>query len=363
MPTLPTIQPVINDISIFNARNSKKVSLDFDSIFLPVLESITFTIRCNEDNTFEYTETQGTIAKSFIIGANILTNGKTYTITATLNFQGGYYSTESESKFFRCGYATAEFLDVTQHTEFENPPITVNTSITEVGESLASYKYQIYEMLYEDYINDSFQNASLLCESDTYYDNEHLEYTLPLISNGYYAIKFVGTGTYGSSIETSTPFLFQVNYKKTNSNIILDHEVDKVNGYIKLSSFIKNAQYRLENDHYSFSYGVLTLDHDNSLTYHGGFDFDGDFLLYINVSYVEMNDSCFLSINNGEITLSVVKIFDTFYLKLLSGNYVLYEEIPSGAAVNYYGDFCFNGGSSVIIKLKRIGMAYELEMI
>lgn len=359
MPIVP-MTPEIYNIDIFDATKDKKIKIEYDSNYISSVSSVTFTIQNND--SFEYTETQSISEKSFIINENILSNGEEYAISIKLNFENDYHSLESDSILFRCGKINAGFSNIELRTVFSYTPITVNTSVQENGDALQRYYYNIYEMTEEDFYNDDFSNLNLLYTSNEFYNVENLNYTLPVLNNGYYSIRFIGDGIYGTHVETPISYSFRIFYKKLDSNIILEADVKKENGYIALSSFIKNAIFKTENEHYIFNNGILTMDLDNSLLYYGGFDVSGDFLLYLKCAKVNSTNEPIVSLNEGELILYSVKIIDNYYLKLISGNYVYYLELPN-ASIGDDNMVSINNGAYVTIVIKRVGMDYSLEVI
>ncbi len=228
----------------------------------------------------------------------------------------------------------------------------------------ASYEAQIY-YLQEDYEDiQSFRfylydgTKTLLKESDTLYDSEHIKYIYKGLDNHtVYYLKCHGITANGMEIDTDYVEIY-TDYKMPSTYGIIYAENDPLHGYIKYHTNIKVIQYN-GNKTFNFVNGMIDLRNDNDgIYYDEGFVIEDNFTLKLRGMYLNQTAKI-LELRNTKYSLTVESfLYDdgTTRFKLTVpnglGNYILYSDAIS-----------FQPTEMTCVWIRRINDIYQLEIL
>lgn len=316
----------------------------------------------NSSNIIIYDQIQTTMKLQHEIPANTLMAGKQYLIQIQVFDSNDNSSNLSDAVLFYC-FTTPNFLfsNITDNEIYKNASITLNINYSQLeNENLKSLQFLEYSY-----------DKTLLTKSDILYSSNTYSF-YGLKNNISYYFRAIGETVHGIPLDTG---YIQVNieYKTLPANIIFNVENHYCEGYIQLTSGIKDIEYEFENDNYTLKDGLLTLT-DNSLKYQNSFDIDGDFILFVEAKKIPLQR--FLTTNNEVFSLSIVNICDTYYCKLTvkNSNLSMFASLPKARLSTDNGDLIitdngrtveivntsYEDDDLVVFEVKRIGWHYSL---
>lgn len=208
-------------------------------------------------------------------------------------------------------------------------------------------------------------NRVLLNQSNIIYSSTP-SYTFNRLENDKtYYFRAIGETERGIKLDTGYREV-DVVYNTVPTNVTLQLENKKCDGYIQIISNIVDIDYRLENDNYILEDGMLTLI-DNSITYYDGFEITGDFILYVEAKKLPLKT--FLTTNNDIFSLEIVEVCGVYYCHLIIKNSCVSQYVPLAKAKLYtdgnkYVEFidANNENDLVIFEVKRKNGIYGLKV-
>ena len=309
--------PIINQIIPFDPTEEHIIEFTYDDN-----QSIRNRAVVSESisGTIIYDNTQDTMRLQHIIPANTLLSGKQYLIQIQVFDIDNNSSNLSDATLFYCfTNPTFDFgEEIIDGVIYRNANIQLLLNYYQPdGEGLRSFQFFQYSF-----------DKTLIESSSVFYLQDHRKYTFyRLDNNTTYYFRAIGETTHGMILDTG---YVEVNiaYFIVPSNMLLEVKNIYNDGYIQLHSNIIIIGYELENDNWELKDGELHL-WDNSLTYNSGFSVDGDFILMIEARRLPLGT--FLTTNNNEFSLSIVRFLNTYYCKLTikDNDICYYSELPT----------------------------------
>lgn len=316
----------------------------------------------NSTNVIVYDETQITMKLQHEIAANILTAGKQYLLQVQTFDADGNSSNLSDAVLFYCFTTpTFSFANIADNIIYKNASITLNVEYFQCENELLK-SLQFLEYAYD---------KTLLVQSNTMYSISPYSF-YGLKNNTVYYFRAIGETVHGITVDTGYVKV-NIEYQTLPANIIFNVENHYCDGYIQLTSGIKDIQYNFVNDNYTLENGLLILN-NNSLVYQNSFDVAGDFILFVEAKKIPLQK--FLTTNDEEFSLSIVNICDTYYCKLTVKNSDLsmFVSLPKARLSTDIGDLIitddgktieivdtsYDDDDLVIFEVKRIGHLYSL---
>ena len=317
----------------------------------------------NSTNTIVYDATQETMKLQHEIAANTLIAGKQYLLQVQVFDSDNNSSNLSDPVLFYC-FTTPifSFTNITDNEIYKNASITLNIKYSQAeNENLRSIQFLEYSY-----------DKTLLTQSSTMYSLASYSF-YGLSNNTPYYFRAIGETVHGIALDTGY-IKVNIEYQTLPANIIFNVENHYCEGYIQLTSGIKDIEYEFENDNYTLKDGLLTLK-DNSLRYQSSFDISGDFVLFVEAKKLPLQR--FLTTNDDEFSLSIVNICDTYYCKLTvkDSDLSMFVSLPKARLSTDSGDLIvtedgntieivntsYDDDDLVIFEVKRIGWNYSLK--
>lgn len=339
-------KPIVNKIIPFDAEINKEISFTWNGNQSYANRLIIYNADSMET---VYDKKITTFTHSHTIPAKTLKNGKKW-IAQFQTFDIDDSKSDLSDKLYFQTFKTPLFY----FYELENGQ-TIHS---------ASYEAQIY-YLQEDYEDiQSFRfylydgTKTLLKESDTLYDSEHIKYIYKGLDNHtVYYLKCHGITANGMEIDTDYVEIY-TDYKMPSTYGIIYAENDPLHGYIKYHTNIKVIQYN-GNKTFNFVNGMIDLRNDNDgIYYDEGFVIEDNFTLKLRGMYLNQTAKI-LELRNTKYSLTVESfLYDdgTTRFKLTVpnglGNYILYSDAIS-----------FQPTEMTCVWIRRINDIYQLEIL
>lgn len=303
----------------------------------------------NTTGNIVYDETQTTMKLQHEIQENSLIAGVQYLIQVQVFDAQGNSSNLSEPILFYC-FTTPIFLflNISDNDTYRNSSIELEVFYSQLeNEQLKSIQYLQYSY-----------DKVLLSKSDTLFNMSSYSF-YGLKNNTTYYFRIIGETVHGILLDTGYVKL-NIEYKTLPANIVFKVENNYCEGFIKLTSNIKDIEYEFENDNYVLKDGLLTLN-ENSLTYKNSFNVYSDFVLFVEAKTLPVQR--FFTTNNNEFSLSIINICDKYYCKLTLKNsdFSQYTILPSENLTTSQNELTVNEDDSVIFEVRRIGYNYSLK--
>lgn len=294
-------------------------------------------------------------AEYHTIPAGSLEPGKKYSIFVMvydLSDPTNIYSHWSDETPFWC-FTTPDFYftNASDSTHYESTSITLSLAYTQAeDEILSNYQFIKYSA-----------SGTQLDISPIMTLNDSLSYTFYGLDNyTTYKFKAIGETRLGMPIETEE-ITISVSVEAIPMNVSVGVVNDYMGGTVNLTFNIKDIEYTLSGDNYTFSDGMVTLN-DTSLTYNNGFVIADDFSLFLEASKVSLGT--FLSLENGLIQLSTINVCGIYYgvLSIKGSNFSKYVKLEN-AKLSDDGQLILDTTQSyVTFVIRRNGGYYDLEL-
>ena len=356
--------PSINTITSFDPQYDATVSFVYNDNQIIKNRAI---IIDNEANVVVYDATELTMRLQHTIPAGKLVAGKQYLIQIQVFDSDGNSSNLSESVLFYCFTTpTFYFSNINNGDVYKTANITLDLVYEQPeGEVLKNFQFLQYS-------SDKIPTNS----SSVLYSSSSLHYTFHgLINNSVYYFRAIGETSHGMILDTGY-ISISIAFDTIPANLAFSAENNYKYGYIDLRLNIINIGYEIENDNYTLQDGLLTLI-NNSLSYNKGFNVDEDFSLFVEAKQLPVRK--FLTTNDNEFTLSIVKIFNEYYCQLNVKNsaFVKYIELPNAsltssddesAITTVYDDVIqvineeYESDTLIVFEVKRINGYYSLNV-
>ncbi len=339
-------KPIVNKIIPFDAEINKEISFTWNGNQSYANRLIIYNADSMET---VYDKKITTFTHSHTIPAKTLKNGKKWI---------------AQFQTFDIDDSKSDLSDKLYFQTFKTPLFYFYG--LENGQTIhsASYEAQIY-YLQEDYEDiQSFRfylydgTKTLLKESDTLYDSEHIKYIYKGLDNHtVYYLKCHGITANGMEIDTDYVEIY-TDYKMPSTYGIIYAENDPLHGYIKYHTNIKVIQYN-GNKTFNFVNGMIDLRNDNDgIYYDEGFVIEDNFTLKLRGMYLNQTAKI-LELRNTKYSLTVESfLYDdgTTRFKLTVpnglGNYILYSDAIS-----------FQPTEMTCVWIRRINDIYQLEIL
>ena len=306
----------------------------------------------NETGNIVYDSTQSTGNLFHTLPANTLTAGNKYLVQIQVFDSDNNSSNLSDAVLFLCLTTPLfGFKNISNGDIYKEATINLELYYSQSeGEQLKNYQFIQYNI-----------SRVQLSSSDVLYTNDNLAYTFyGLENNSTYYFRAIGETQNGISLDTG---YIEINVQLTLAPIdaTIELENDYENGVIRLKFNIKDVDYTLDGDDYSFSNGMVTLN-DTSLTYDNGFSVQDNFSLFCQATKVALGT--FLEMQDGLISLSTLKICDTYYchLEVKNSDYNKFVKLPDA----YYSGnrlILTTDGSYFTFQIIRKNGYYDLNIL
>lgn len=303
----------------------------------------------NTTGNIVYDETQTTMKLQHEIQENSLIAGVQYLIQVQVFDAQGNNSNLSEPILFYCFTTpTFLFLNISDNDTYRNASIELEVFYSQLeNEQLKSIQYLQYSY-----------DKVLLSKSDTLFNlYSHTFYGLK--NNTPYYFRAIGETVHGILLDTGYVKL-NIEYKTLPANIIFKAENNRCEGFVKLTSNIKDIEYEFDNDNYVLKDGLLTLK-ENSLTYKNSFNVYDDFVLFVVAKSLPLQK--FLTTNNNEFSLSIINVCDEYYCKLALKNsdFSQYAILPREKLTVGHNEITVKDNNLIIFEVRRIGWNYSIK--
>lgn len=273
----------------------------------------------NSSSTTVYDKTQQGMHLYHTIPAGTLTAGKKYTIRVQVFDDNDNSSNLSSSVLFLCLSKPAfSFAEISNGVTHKEALLSLHIVYSQnESEPIKNYQFIQY-------------NASKveIDSSDVSYSAEDMSYTFyNLENNTTYYFRAVGETKNGISLDTG---YVEVNMVLDLSPIdaVLQLENDYSSGVIRLIFNIRDIDFEVGSDSYSYEDGMIVLN-DNYLRYHDGIQLDGNFSLFLEINRTKLGT--FLSLHDGFLTVSAIQIGEDYFysLKILDSDFGQYIKLDS----------------------------------
>lgn len=247
------------------------------------------TIKENDVNErIVYQASETTMQLKHTVPANILTNGKSYSVKIAVLDIDNNVSEESDAVLFYCFTTPSfSFVNIEQDQLIKNASYEVIMNYSQIeNEPLQSWEITLYDT-----------SRSKLQTSGVCYD-EKICYTLTNLEDKQdYYLK--ATCMTVNGLEVSTDYLFfQVRYKYPSIYSLLTLENVKNNGYIKLRSNIRavEAHSKTNVEYINNEYANLK---DNTAIIDDDFSLDDDFIINL-LGYNFTSNDLIMQLSDGQ---------------------------------------------------------------
>ena len=307
----------------------------------------------NETGNIVYDSTQPSLRLYHTLPANTLLAGKKYLIQIQVFDSDNNSSNLSDSVLFFC-LTTPEFSFKNLKDDTANIYKQANITLEllysqEQNELLKSYRFIQYNAYKVE-----------IASSETIY-NKNLSYVFyGLDNNTTYYFRAIGETQNGVSLDTGY-IEIDILLTKIPTNMSVQLENDYNNGVVKVAFNIKDIEYVLSDDDYSFADGMLTLN-STTLSYVDGFSIGENFSTILQVQKVALGT---FFIMNDVVKLSTLKICDTYYclLSINGSDFAQYIKLENATITEDGRLFMDISKDYATIILKRNSGYYGLEIM
>lgn len=298
-----------------------------------------------------YDKTQQGMRLYHTIPANTLTAGKKYTIKIQVFDENDNSSNLSSPVLFLClTKPSFSFEEISNGVTHKESLMTLHISYSQSeNEPIKNYQFIQY-------------NASKIEieSSDISYDTEDMSYTFyGLENNTTYYFRAVGETKNGISLDTGYIEINAV-FDLSPIDAVMQLENDYNNGVVRVIFNIRDVDFEIGSDSYSYEDGMIVLD-DNYLKYFDGIELSGNFSLFLQINRTKVGT--FLDIHEGFLTVSAIQIADTYFyaLKVQDSDFGQYIKL-NNPYINggYIYPSSKNSYSTLVIKRKNGFLSMEL---
>ena len=321
----------------------------------------------NTTNQVVYDEPQTTNACRHVIPANSALEAELnsgyckYELQVQVFDEEGNSSNLSAPVLFYClTTPTFAFANITEGQTYRSATIDLAITYSQAqGESLRSVQFFKY----------AYDKTRLSQSTVSYTETTHT--FTGLDDNQTYYFRAIGETTHGIALDTGYVAV-NIVYDVLPANLLLKVENKYSEGYIQLTSGIRNIAYELYNDNYTLEDDVLIL-RDNTLVYK---DFDannnvsGNFTLFVEARKLPLQE--FLTTNDNAFSLSIVDICGEYYCQLAVKDSDFSMYMPITKAQRSTGSLTLTNGEAlamvaivddaVIFEVKRVDWHYNLSV-